>query len=103
MPDPAGAIAIGLEAGEWARRRLRERGIDPSKCEHLVHALETGVAGLIASRELNWPVAPRDRYVKEVQRRLEVEPLADHPPEPTKRYSRRLLEELNAARRPRGG
>jgi hypothetical protein len=98
VPSPANAIEIALAAGERARRKLRELGIDPGRCPRLVCALEDAVGGLIAAGELGWPIEPRRVYLDEVRRRLEDEPLLDDPPEPPMRSSLRLHKELNAAR-----
>jgi hypothetical protein len=100
VASPADAVDIAL-AGERARRQLRERGMNPDRCKRLVRALENGVAGVIAARELAWDVASRYAYVDEVQRRLEEEPESDHAPQPPLRSSLRIFLELNEARRQR--
>lgn len=101
MPSPTETVLMALAAGAEARRDLRRRGIDPSACERLVESLENAYAGVVAAVELGWPVAPREAHLAEIRRRLEAEPLADHPPEPPKRFSRQLLKDLAAARRER--
>jgi hypothetical protein len=103
VPDPADVIEVALAGGDDARRRLRERGIDPARCEHLVVALENAIAGHLAAAELGVAVEPRRKHLEAVKRLLDEAPLLNRPPEPPRQFpSRRLYFELADARRVRG-
>jgi hypothetical protein len=77
MPTPDETRELAADAVYEAIEGLERRGVDPDGCPRLLEALRHGTEQVIAAVEHGRDVAPYRRYLDEVYRRLDADPVID--------------------------